>query len=349
MKTLTNDIFASVYFLVNELNKIDKYNNLISHNPYRQFIQTIIDDKHLLSEDKILKENVNTSFPLIRETSAKLSPYDDDNQIPNYSIYFISGVYFDKNSQKTISLLKNCNRTLNISINLFDYFPTTKSQNGGLIFFEDTITMNFNDVHTIVDDNYDLVKEPSSKELRLIYLQNNIIFKFSNFLSTIFDDMLIYNQKIDKMNSLYDISNSLLFTYPAIIRKNNTYKIPKILEMMDEQITIGLYELLTFANLRLYFIFKFNLNMNDEKDKNLLDKVMKQTILSCFLHPYVTDLYFNQNNEYKKQYENDKQYCIQLISCINDIIELWTSNNFQQALFEYKYYCAFRPYDVISE
>lgn len=339
MKTLNNCIFDSIYFLANELNKIDKFSNLIQMNPKRVFIENILlDHKYLLINDKSLKENIDT-FPLIRETSINLS--NNENNEPDFLLYLLSGQYFSNNSQKTIEFLKECKPAHFIQLPLFQYFITNGSKYGGFIFLEDTLVMNFNTIYSIIDDDFNIT-EISQKELRLLYLQNNIIAELGNFFYEIYGNLINTNQRFFMIKKIYDDESLLLITLPSILRKNPDYCIPESLKESLNYINIRLYELLSFANLKIYFEMKFNLDSTRDKEK--LDKVMIQTILSYCLHRYITSQYFNK--EYEENYNKEKENYILFAKCINDIIDLWKSDDFKNAEFEYKYYYAFRPYEV---
>lgn len=340
MKTLNNCVFNSIYFLANELNKVDKFNNILKMNPKRVFIENILlDNKYLLIDDKSLKENIDT-FPLIRETSIDLSNNEKDE--PDFLLYFLSGQYFSNASQKTIEFLKECKPAHFIQFPLFQYFITNGSKYGGFIFLEDTIAMNFNTIYSIVDDDFNII-DVSQKELRLLYLQNNIIAELGNFFYNIYGSLINFNQRFFMIRSVYDDESLLLMTLPSILKKHSDYSIPNSLKESLDYINLRLYELLSFANLKIYFEMKFNLNSN----KKLLDKVMIQTIISYCLHRHITAKYFNK--EYKEKYSEEKENYILFAKCINDIIDLWKSDDFQNANFEYKYYYAFRPNDVVKE
>lgn len=340
MSTLNNCIFDSIYFLVTELNKIDKFNNLIEMDSQRNFIKSILlDYEHLLIEDDILKNNIETYFPLIRKNSIHLSNYKDEE--PDFLLYFLSGTFFSNDSQKTIEILKNYKPSYYIKTPLFLYFITNASKNGGLIFLEDTISMNFNTIHTIVNDDFDIIIDNKQKELRYLYLQNNIIAELGRFFFSIYSDLIYTKQRFCEIKDIYNDESLLLTTYPAILKEYNYYKIPKSLNEKD--INLRFYELLAFANLKLYLKFKFNLN----NDKELLDKVMIQTILSYCLHPLITKKYFNKKDE--DDYKEEKDDYVLFAKCINDIIDLWASKDFKSAAFEYKYYYAFRPYEIEYE
>lgn len=348
MKTLNNNVFNSIYFLISETNVINKYNNIIENNYERNLIQNIINDKgHLLTKDNILKENVSSSstpFPLIRKTSIHLKNNVNDEDEPQYLLYFLSGIFFNKNSQKTIEFLKDCKPTLTINPPVYQYFITNASEKGGLIFFEDSIINNFNTIHTIVDDNFDIVKDNTKKELRAIYLQNNLIMELGEFFNIIFEDNLIHWQKLYDVNKFYKLDNLLLLTYPSILANNIKYQIPKSLLKTQEVLSLGLFELLAFANLKNYIELRFNLN--GKENKNKLNKVMLQTILTYCLHPYITDEYFEKENNHDKQYLEDKNRYIEFAKCLNSIIDMWSSTDFKTTPFEYQYYYAFRPYEV---
>lgn len=258
IKSLTNNVFDSINFLSNEMNKINQYNNIIDSNPIRKIIYKLIIEpyKDIFIRDSYLDDDY--SYPLRMDT---INIYNTDP--PDYNIYFLNGYRFNDKYYFTDK---------DIPIHSFFIFDDAYTKNFSIVILEDQINYILNSIHTIFNENFtDISDDISDYELNVIKVQNKLIDELSVLINMIYNNKYesnninqhyMYSSYLPTKHTLSTIisKNSLTFSYAMIY---NYLKIiyPQYLDNSNSIRNIMKHILLTFLNENHNILNKDNISV----------------------------------------------------------------------------------------
>ena len=315
LNTLNANIFNSINFLAEEMDKIDKYNNLLSNRRERKFITSKCNifesiDYITNSEDYNIQ---NSSFPFIRKTTVNLSKDAKEEDFPDFNLYFIKGFRikdFDKYYENF--------GTSNANINTLLYLQcdSLSCKNSSILFFEDNISQFFNSVVSLSRNDYDNNLNIYKDTMMRIITQNKVIANIIDFYYLIFKNIpFIQNAISDNMKFFC----KCITTYLKI-------KEPYILNTIFEHYNQDISCLFAFAALRKYFIAKFNLNIDLDENKEIIHQTMID-VISTYYFNFMLELKLKSpdfDNIYSKIYNKEEIDTLFIIfESIVNLIEYW--------------------------